>query len=106
MAEVEVYTNRGCPACVSAKNYFDKKGVTYIEKKLGKSRKTDAEFSLRTKGAKKIPQIFINNEWIGGFDDLIRFDRAGELDWRLGLTPRPRVGFFRSMTRFMKGEKY
>ena len=53
MAEVEIYTNKGCPACVSAKSYFDRKGVAYIEKKLGKSRKTDAEFSLRTKGAKK-----------------------------------------------------
>lgn len=106
MAEVEIYTNKGCPACVSAKSYFDRKGVAYIEKKLGKSRKTDLEFSLRTKGAKKIPQIFINNEWIGGFEDLIRFDKAGELDWRLGLNPRPRIGLFKSLIRFMKGERY
>ena len=106
MAEVEIYTNKGCPACVSAKNYLDKKGVHYVEKKLGRSHKTDAEYSFRTKGAKKIPQIFINNEWIGGFEDLVKFDRAGELDWRLGLMPRPKVGPFKTLLRLMKGEKY
>ena len=40
---------------------------------------------MRTKNAKQIPQVFINGEWIGGFDDVVRYDRAGELDWRLGL---------------------
>ena len=106
MSEVEVYTNKGCAACVNAKNYLDNKGVGYTEKKLGKSRKTDAEFSIRTKGSKTIPQIFINNQWIGGFDDLVKYDRAGELDWRLGLCARPKVGIIKHFLRFMKGEKY
>ena len=106
MAEIEVYTNKGCPACVSAKHYLDKKGVAYDEKKLGKSRKVDAEFSIRTRGAKSIPQIFINNEYIGGFDDLVQYDTADELDWRLGLCKRPRVGILKALIRFMKGERY
>lgn len=57
-------------------------------------------------GAKKIPQIFINNQWIGGFDDLVKYDKAGELDWRLGLSNRPKVGPIKRFIRFMKGEKY
>ena len=73
MAGVDVYTNKGCPACVSAKHYLDRKGVEYTEKRLGKSKKIDIEFSLRTNNSKKIPQIFIGNEWIGGFD--------GECGW-------------------------
>tara|TARA_B100000767_G_scaffold264683_1_gene279871 strand:+ start:8959 stop:9279 length:321 start_codon:yes stop_codon:yes gene_type:complete len=106
MADVEVYTNKGCSACVSAKHLLDRKGVDYTELKLGKSKKTDIEFSRRTMGAKKIPQIFIKNQWIGGFDDLLRYDKAGELDWRLGLSKRPTVSLFKRFTRFMKGEKY
>ena len=106
MADIEIYTNRGCSACVGAKHYLDRKGVTYTEKKLGKSRKLDSEFSIRTRGAKKIPQIFINNEWIGGFDELMNYDKAGELNWRLGLEEKPRVGFLKKVLRFMKGEKY
>lgn len=106
MAEVEVYTNKGCSACVRAKHLLDSKGVSYTEKKLGKSKKIDAEFSIKTRGAKTIPQIFINNEWIGGFDELLSYDRAGELNWRLGLEKKPRVGLLKSFFRFMKGEKY
>ena len=106
MAEVEVYTNKGCPACVNVKQYLDRKGVNYTEKRLGKSKKTDLEFSIRTKGAKQIPQVFIDGEWIGGFDDVVRYDRAGELDWRLGLEEKPKPGLFSKIIRFLKGEKH
>ena len=106
MAEVEVYTNKGCPACVSVKQYLDIKGVNYTEKRLGKSKKADLEFSIRTKGAKQVPQVFINGEWIGGFDDVVRYDRAGELDWRLGLEEKPSLDLFSKIIRFLRGENY
>ena len=106
VAEVDIYTNKGCAACVRAKHFFDTKGVSYVEKKLGKSKKIDMEYSIRTRGAKSIPQIFINNEWIGGFDDLIKYDQADELDWRLGLCNRPKVGLIQKLLRLIKGEKY
>ena len=106
MPEVEVYTNRGCHACVNVKQYLDRKGVNYTEKQLGKSKKVDIEFSVRTRGAKKIPQVFIDGEWIGGFDDVVRYDRAGELDWRLGLEEKPRPNILKKFTRYLKGEKY
>ena len=106
MAEVEIYTNRGCGACVRAKQLLDKKGISYEEKKLGKSKKIDREFSIRTRGAKSIPQIFIDNHWIGGFDDLVKYDKDGELNWRLGLEDRPQIGLAKKLTRLIKGEKY
>ena len=106
MAKVEVYTNKGCPACVNVKHYLDRKGVNYTEKQLGKSKKVDIEFSLRTRGEKQIPQVFIDGEWIGGFDDVVRSDRAGELDWRLGLEEKPNLGILKKFTRYLKGEKY
>ena len=106
MVDIEVYTNKGCPACVSVKHYLDRKGVDYVEKKLGKSKKIDIEFAVRTKNSKKIPQVFIGGEWIGGFDDVVRFDKAGELDWRLGLVNKPKVGILQKIIRFLKWEKY
>ena len=106
MVKVEVYTNKGCGACVNAKRLFDSKDVTYEEKKLGSSARMDREFLMRTKGSKSVPQIFINEEWIGGFDDLLRYEQANELDWRLGLMPRPRVNPLTKFTRFMRGQKF
>ena len=43
---------------------------------------------------------------IGGYDDLIDYDRAGELDWRLGLAPRPKVGIFQTIIRYLRGQRY
>ena len=106
MVDIEVYTNKGCPACVSVKHYLDRKGVDYVEKRLGKSRKTDIEFAVRTKNSKKIPQVFIGGDWIGGFDDVVRYDEADELDWRLGLSEQPKTGIIQKIIRFLKGEKY
>ena len=106
MVDIEVYTNKGCPACVSVKHYLDRKGVDYVEKRRGKSKKTDIEFAIRTKNSKKIPQVFIGGEWIGGFDDVVRYDKAGELDWRLGLSEQPKTGIIQKIIRFLKGEKY
>ena len=50
--------------------------------------------------------MFIGGEWIGGFDDVVRYDKAGELDWRLGLSEQPKTGIIQKIIRFLKGEKY
>lgn len=106
MADVEIYTNKGCPSCVSAKQYLDRKKVNYKEIKLGRSKKIDLEFSIKTNNSKTVPKIFISGELIGGYDDLIDYDKAGELDWRLGLTQRPKVGIFQTIIRYLRGQKY
>ncbi len=106
MAKVELYTNKGCAACVNAKRLFDRKGVPYEEKKLGTSARMDREFLMRTQGSKSVPQIFIDDEWIGGFDDVLRYDGAKELDWRLGLEERPKLNLVTRLTRLLRGHSF
>ncbi|MDG1556014.1 MAG: glutaredoxin domain-containing protein [Candidatus Poseidoniaceae archaeon] len=106
MAKVELYTNKGCGACVNAKRLLDSKGVAYEEIRLGSSRRADSEFRIRTNGSKTIPQIFIDDEWIGGFEELLKFDNANELDWRLGLSERPNVSLFTRIMRRLTGRIY
>lgn len=106
MAEVELYTNKGCGACVNAKRLLDSKGVQYEEIRLGSSRRTDVEFQVRTNGSKTIPQIFIDDEWIGGFEELLKYDNANELDWRLGLCERPHVSLLSRLMRILTGKIY
>ena len=98
-----MYTNKGCGACVNAKRLLDSKGVAYEEIRLGSSRRADTEFRIRTNGSKTIPQIFIDDEWIGGFEELLKFDNANELDWRLGLSERPNVSLFTRIMRRLTG---
>jgi glutaredoxin 3 len=83
--EVVVWTKSGCPACVNAKRLLDSKKVKYQEKKLGSSPSMQKAFAIATKGAKSIPQVFINGEHIGGFDDLQNLQKRGELNYKLGL---------------------
>ena len=84
-SEVVVWTKSGCPACVNAKRLLDSKKIKYQEKKLGSSPSLQKAFAIATKGAKSIPQIFINGEHIGGFDDLQNLQKRDELNYKLGL---------------------
>jgi len=106
VAKVEIYTNRGCPACVNAKQFLDRKGIKYSEKKLGKSKIVDTEFTIKSGGVKSVPQIFIDEYHVGGFDDLLKHESANELNWRLGLEPRPKLTIFQRVIRFLKGDRY
>ena len=73
--KVQIFTNRGCPACVNAKRFFDQMNVDYEELKLGKSAAMDKKFAIMTRGARSVPQIFIGEEHIGGFDDLLNVNK-------------------------------
>ena len=84
-SEVVVWTKSRCPACVNAKRLLDSKKIKYQEKKLGSSPSMQKAFAIATKGAKSIPQIFINGEHIGGFDDLQNLQKRDELNYKLGL---------------------
>ena len=55
---------------------------------------------------RKIAERYNDNEWIGGYEELLKYDKAGELDWRLGLEDKPKVGFVQKIARLFKGEKY
>ena len=83
-APVVVWTGRGCGACVQAKRLLDGKRVAYTERRLKNDQGVQRAFARATGGARTVPQIVIGEHHIGGFDDLVNLERAGELDVLLG----------------------
>ena len=83
MAKIEIYSTHGCPSCIRAKQVFQNKGVEFSEYKVDQDREKFKEMKLRSNGARSVPQIFINDEHIGGFDDLWALEKAGKLDSKL-----------------------
>lgn len=76
-----VYTREACPYCVSAKNLLHSKGQTYQEIKItGADTKEFQDMLKLSGGLKTVPQIFINDQHIGGFDALKALNDRGELD--------------------------
>jgi glutaredoxin 3 len=85
MAEVELYTTMYCPYCSRARALLQRKGVTYVDIDIAEEPARRDEMIRRAQGRSTVPQIFINGEHIGGYDDLAALDRAGELDPKLGI---------------------
>ncbi|MGH9389220.1 MAG: glutaredoxin 3, partial [Vicinamibacteria bacterium] len=77
--EVVIYTGPGCPYCSAAKRLHQEKGVSFREKDAGGDAAVREEMIRRT-GRRSIPQIFIGERHVGGFDDLRELASAGELD--------------------------
>jgi glutaredoxin 3 len=80
MAKVEVYVTQTCPYCVKAKNLLDLKGVKYSV--IDVTGDDDARIALvkKAEGRRTVPQIFINDQPVGGSDDLHALNDSGELD--------------------------
>jgi glutaredoxin 3 len=76
---VVVYSGENCSYCVRARRLLEKKGVAYREIKVDQSPALRAEMESLSQ-RRTIPQIFIDGQHIGGFDDLAALDGAGELD--------------------------
>lgn len=83
--KVEIYTKWGCPYCVRAKALLDAKGIAYQEYDITLGGPKKAEMHERVPGAMTVPQILINDQAVGGCDDIQALDRAGKLDPLLGL---------------------
>ncbi|WP_293933439.1 glutaredoxin 3 [Iodobacter sp.] len=80
MAHVLMYSTGVCPYCVMAERLLNKKGVTEIEKvRIDLYPERRDEMMTRT-NRRTVPQIYIGERHIGGFDDLAALDHAGELD--------------------------
>jgi glutaredoxin 3 len=82
MARVLMYSTRVCPYCVRAEKLLAKKGIAadQIEKiRVDEHPEQRAEM-MRITGRRTVPQIFIGERHVGGFDDLAELDAAGELD--------------------------
>ena len=80
-----MYTTTVCPYCIRAKMLLNKKGVPFEEVNVSGDDAKRA-WLVETTGRRTVPQIFINDEPIGGFDDMHALDRAGELDKKLAAT--------------------
>jgi glutaredoxin 3 len=86
MAAVELYTTAFCPYCARARVLLARKGIGYTEFDIIEQPARRAEMVRRAGGRTSVPQIFINGEHIGGSDELVALERAGELDAKLEST--------------------
>ncbi|MGV8917207.1 MAG: glutaredoxin 3 [Pseudomonas sp.] len=78
MSEVTMYTTSTCPYCRNAKALLASKNITYkeINVELDMSRRKEM---MALSGRRTVPQIFVGEHHVGGFDDLAKLDRQGQL---------------------------
>ena len=82
VARILMYSTRVCPYCIRAEQLLAKKGIApdQIEKiRVDEHPEQRAEM-MRITGRRSVPQIFIGERHVGGFDDLAELDAAGELE--------------------------
>jgi len=80
MPPITMYATGYCPYCVHGERLLRQKGVTPIDKiRIDEHPERRAEMMTRT-GRRTVPQIYIGERHVGGFDDLVALDRAGVLD--------------------------
>ena len=79
-AAVKIYSTNSCPYCVRAKQLLERKGIAYTEINLS-TEAPEVRMELMEKTRHRtVPQIFIDEQFIGGFDQLYALDREGKLD--------------------------
>jgi len=80
MSKVEIYTWQYCPFCNRAKSLLKKKNINFTEYKIDGDEDARTLMAERADGRRTLPQIFIDNEGIGGCDDLYNLDNENKLD--------------------------
>ncbi len=83
MAKVVMYCTEVCPYCVRAEQLLRRKGVGDIEKIRIDLHPEQRDVMIQKTGRRTVPQIYINGEHVGGYDDMAALDRAGKLDLML-----------------------
>lgn len=86
MAKVTIYTREFCGYCARAVRLLKDKGVDFEQIDAGMDAAKRKEMIQRANGASTYPQIFIDNEHIGGCDDMFALERKGALDVMLGVS--------------------
>lgn len=79
-AKVEIYTWASCPFCVRAKALLTKKKADFTEYSIDGDEPARAKMAQRANGQRSVPQIFINDQHIGGCDDIYSLNAQGKLD--------------------------
>ncbi len=86
MPNVVMYTTAICPYCVRAKALLARKGIDVEELRIEGDRERMREMMERS-NRRTVPQIFIDEYHVGGYDDLAELDMMGKLNELLGLEP-------------------
>lgn len=85
MVKVVIYSTQFCPYCVRAKSLLQQKGVEFTDIRVDIERERYSEM-IKLAGRSSVPQIFIDDDHVGGCDDLYALEKKGQLDHKLGLT--------------------
>ena len=80
MSDVTIYSAGYCPYCHAAERHLRGKGIAKLRRIAVDADAAAREEMTRRTGRRTVPQIFIGDTHVGGYDDLVRLDRAGELD--------------------------
>lgn len=81
MAAIIIYSKQQCPYCVRAKNLLERKGVKeWEEVRIDQEPERRDEMIKKSGGRMTVPQIFIGDIHVGGYDDLEALNNKGELD--------------------------
>lgn len=80
MANVTLYTSPLCGFCHAAKRMLTDKGVSYAEVDVAADPSKRQEMMSRSNGRHTVPQIFIGDAHVGGYDDMAALERTGKLD--------------------------
>jgi len=87
MAQITLYATGTCPYCMRAEQLLTARGVTHIHKIRVDLDPAERVRMMERTGRRTVPQIYIGERHVGGFDDLAALDRAGELTPLLQDTP-------------------
>lgn len=80
MARVKIYSTGICPICDNTKNLLKKWRIPYDEARVDNDRELLKEMLAIAEGMRRVPQISIDGEWIGGFSELTELHMEGRLD--------------------------
>jgi glutaredoxin 3 len=78
--EIVMYSSGWCGYCARARALLERKGVMFREIKVDEDMAERQAMVSRSGGRRTVPQIFIGDRHVGGFDELYALDKAGELD--------------------------
>ncbi|MDX1569736.1 MAG: glutaredoxin 3 [Xanthomonadales bacterium] len=84
MARVEIYSKKWCAFCDRAKALLDREGIEYTEHDITTDLQGIQTMIKRADGRRSVPQIFIDDQGIGGYSELAELHQSGELRERFG----------------------
>lgn len=84
--KIEIYTWSTCPFCLRAKGLLNRKGVEFTEYCIDGDNEAKEKMAIRANGNRSLPQIFIDDQHIGGCDEIHSLDAQGKLDQLLKIT--------------------